>query len=546
MRSPRLLLVNPRNSTSFWGGEYMMDLVGASHSNAPLSVLTVAALTPDDWQIEIADENVRPVDLDTPCDIVGITAMNVQASRAFVIADAFRRRGRTVVIGGPYATLQPERCAPHADIIVAGEAERTWPQFCRDFARGEHRSSYVETAMIDLAESPVPRYDLIRRTDYATMPLQTSRGCPFNCEFCDIIVMQGRRVRTKPIQNVLAELEALRGVGADTIFFTDDNFVGNLKYARELLTGMIEQNAHTGWAPMITTQATVNLAEKPRVLELMVRAGFTRVFLGVETPRRASLLEAGKRHNTHGDLVARIHKIQEAGLMIWAGMIVGFDNDDVGVFAEQVEFLEAASIPVAMVGMLNAPPKTPLFERLTAEGRIDANADWADNCAWTNIIPKQMTRAQLFGGYADLVEEIYRQENFARRVLGNIARMGNHTMRENAASRLPSSSELHSFWRAFTVFGLTRDPIRRRHFWPNLFRVMLAHPSHAVEAAIHLGMWKHYETYVPELVAKLRAAEGVERVRLREDCYHGVAQSLPEVAESDLSASALRLIPATG
>ncbi len=514
----RLLLVNPAHGTTFWGFEYAMDLAGGAYSNAPLAILTVAALTPDDWDVAIADENVRPLDLDAPCDVVGITAMNAQAIRAFELADAFRERGRTVVMGGPFATLQPERCLPHADVVVVGEAERTWPQFCRDFERGEHRRRYEETEKIDLTQSPVPRYDLVQPHDYASLPIQTTRGCPFDCEFCDIIVMQGRRVRTKTADQVVAEVEAIRRAGGHSIFFSDDNFVGNLKATRELLDALIAHRERTGYAPGYFTQASLNLADRPELLERMTRAGFTRVFLGIESPRQTSLSESGKRQNTHGDLIDRIRTIQRAGLIVWAGMIVGFDHDDEKIFEEQAEFLDEAAIAVAMVGMLNAPPKTRLFARLQQEGRIAPHADWADNCAYTNIVPKQMTRSQLFGGYAELVQEIYRQDNYARRLVRAIERMG-EAVPGTASARTPSMAELRDLWRAVRTFTFTADPVRRRHFVPNLLRLARARPSRIVEGAIHLGLWKHFERYVPELVERLHQAERAERLREREESY---------------------------
>lgn len=526
MSAKRLLLVNPANGPSFWGFDYAMDLLGRSYSNAPLSLLTVAALTPPGWDVRLVDENVEPLDLDMPCDVVGISAMNVQAARAFVIADAFRRRGRTVVIGGPFATLQPDRCAPHADVIVVGEAERTWPTFCRDFERGEHQPRYVETEAVDLAQSPVPRYDLLRPRAYASLPVQTSRGCPFSCEFCDIIVMLGRRVRTKRPEQVVAEFEAIRRAGGHSIFFTDDNFIGSPPRTRQLLSALIAERRRSGFAPLLFTQASVNLAEQPELLAAMVEAGFTRVFLGVETPRQESLLEADKRQNARGDLVARIHAIQRAGLMVWAGMIVGFDHDDETIFDEQESFLEEAGIPVAMVGMLNAPPRTPLYARLQAEGRIDPGSDWTDNCAWTNIVPRQMSRAQLFRGYRRLVQRLYDPRAYARRVLANIERMGPPAPGV-ASARPPSLADLVDLWRAVRRYTFSMESARRGHFVPNLIRVLAMQPRRVVEGAIHLGLWQHFGAWVPELSAALEHAEAAERVKERERAWRTAQGEAP-------------------
>lgn len=512
MTPVRLLLINPAAGSSFWGLEYALDLLGRSYSNAPLPLLTVAALTPLEWRVRLVDENVEPVDLDEPCDVVGITAMNVQAARAFALADAFRRRGRTVALGGPLATLEPERCAPHADVLFVGEAERTWPRFCRDFSRQDHRSRYQETEPVDLAQSPVPRYDLLRRAAYASLSVQASRGCPFSCDFCDIVVMQGRRVSTKPPDRVLAEVEAVRRVGGDSIFFTDDNFMGSPRNALALVTALAAHRRATGFAPRYFTQASLDLAEQPALLARMVEAGFTRVFLGIETPRQDSLREVGKRQNLRGDLLGRVATIQRAGLMIWAGMIVGFDHDDPSVFEEQARFLDEAGIAVAMVGMLNAPPRTALWVRLVAEGRLDPDADWTDNCSFTNVIPRGMSRAELFSGFAGLVRQLYAPENYARRVLRNVERMDPAC---GGGARFPSAADLRAMGRATRTFVFSRDGARRRHFLPNLLRSAWRNPSRVVEAAIHLGLWRHFEVYVPELAAGLQRAEQVERVRDR-------------------------------
>lgn len=504
MKRTRLLLVNPAHSVSYWGFEYSVRLLGKRYSNAPLSLITIAAMCPDDWDVTVADENVEPIDLDTPCDLVGITAMNVQAARAFELAAAFRRRGRKVVIGGPFATIQPERCQPHFDVVFVGEAERTWPAFCSQLARGSHLRRYDQAANVDLAESPVPRYDLLRPGAYASIPIQATRGCPFACEFCDIIVMQGRKVRKKPVENVLRELDAAESPGQGSIFFVDDNFIGDPSYAGALLGAIAARNRRVGRSPVLFTQASVNLADKPDLLRRMVAAGFTRVFLGVESPRQASLREAHKGQNLRGDLVQRIHTIQRAGLITWAGMVVGFDHDDPAIFDEQAAFLERAGVAVAMVSMLNAPPKTPLFDRLAREGRIHPEADWADNCAWTNIVPRGMTRADLFRGYSRLVERLYRQESYAKRLLDNVERM------DDPVPDLPppgrGTPDLGALVQALRTFVWTRSAERRRHFFPNLFRVALRKPERLREVGIHLGLWHHFERYVPDLLRRVEAA----------------------------------------
>ncbi len=540
MRPVRLLLINPANGPSFWGFDYACDILGRRYSNAPLGLMTVAALCPPTWEVKIVDENVEPLDLDEPCDLVGLTAMNIQAGRAFALADAFRRRGRTVLLGGPFATLQPERCVAHADVLFVGEAERTLPRFCREFEDGQHAARYEEKDAVDPALSPTPRYDLLRRRAYAALPLQASRGCPFSCEFCDVIAMQGRRPRVKRVEQVLTEVEAAHRAGADSIFFTDDNFIGNLKHTRELLEGLARHRRETGIAPTLFTQASVNMADHPELVALAVKAGFSRLFLGIETPRRASLSETGKRQNLHGDLLERIASLQRAGILIWAGMIVGFDNDDVAVFEEQARFLDQAGIAVAMVGMLNAPPTTPLYARLAAEGRIATSVDWTDNCVSSNVVPKSMSRAELHEGYAWLITELYKPENYARRVLTGVERMG-PAHYESGQRRMLSFSQIQDLLRALRTFSLSADPVRRSHFLPNLLKVVSSNPSRFAEAASHLGMWRHFEIYVPQLVAQVQAAGARERVRDRERAFAQARLGAAEVWD-DRKGSAAPLI----
>ena len=504
----RLLLISPTYGATFWGLDYAVGLAGASTTIAPLALATVAALAPKDWDIRLVDENVEPVDLDEPCDLVGITAMNVQSARAFELAAAFRKRGRTVVIGGPFATLQPERCAPHADVLIVGEAERIWPQFCSEYVNGEHKARYVEESQLDLALSPTPRYELFKRGAYTALPIQTTRGCPFGCEFCDIIIMQGRNVRAKPTAQVLAEFDAIGRAGGRSVFVTDDNFIGRPNGAKALLAAITAHSARTGYAPPLFTQASVNLSEDPDLLRAMVAAGFTRVFIGIESPRQSSLREAGKRQNVRGDLLEQIHTIQRAGLMVWAGMIVGFDHDDDAIFEEQATFLDEAAVSVAMIGMLNAPPRTPLHARLAKDGRIHPTADWADNCAWTNIVPLSMSRARLFEGYAELLEHVYTLERYASRVLTNLARMAPEVERQQGA-RLPALRDLRDFGRAF--LGYTDSLANLAYFGPNVARVLLQSPRHLVEGTIHLSLWRHFDRYVPEVSARIRAAATLER-----------------------------------
>jgi radical SAM superfamily enzyme YgiQ (UPF0313 family) len=359
------------------------------------------------------DENIESIDFDAlrRFDVVGVTGMIVQKKRQREILLALRERKIFTAVGGAYASVHPAFYEGLCDVLFLGEAEETWPEFLEAFASGRPwKPVYQQAERTDMTRVPKPRYDLLKVGRYASSSLQFSRGCPFQCEFCDIIVTFGRRPRTKRPEQVIEELDDMRRAGFYSCFIVDDNFIGNKKAAKELLRLIVAWQEKHGYPLRLSTEASVNLADDAELLDLLYAANFRHVFLGIETPREASLRETKKFQNVRGDsLAAKLERIQRAGLDIHAGFIVGFDNDDEKIFEDQYRFIQDNGVLLAMVGMLQAVPTTPLHDRLGKEGRL---VESDDNL---NFVPKQMSREQLRTGYWDLVKRLYTPEAFLDR-----------------------------------------------------------------------------------------------------------------------------------
>src|SRR5512134_1017816 len=463
----RLLLINPALPESFWSFRWALESVlgGKRSLNPPLGLATLAALCPSDWQVTIVDENVEPLPLKPEADLIGIGGMGVQTPRQKQLLRFYRDAGYRVAAGGSYASLCPEEYREIADHVVAGEAEYIWPRFCADFEAGSAQALYRETGHVRLEDSPVPRFDLLKLERYATATLQLSRGCPYRCEFCDIIVMFGRKPRYKEPAQIGRELDALRRQGARKVFFVDDNFIGNKARAKETLRYLASYQERHGRALRFGTEASLNLADDPELLELFRAAGFEWAFLGIETPDAETLRDAAKTQNTGGDMLAAVRRIYAAGVDILAGFIVGFDRDTPKSFEQQRRFIERSGIMVAMVGLLTALPKTPLFERLKREGRLIEGAPHGDNTrARSNIVPKNMTAEQMSSGYKRLYAELLSDRAIARRIRNKLAHFG-----------IPPSTRKESFGEGAAILlrllwrGIARGgPARAWHFLRSL------------------------------------------------------------------------------
>jgi radical SAM superfamily enzyme YgiQ (UPF0313 family) len=412
-----IVLINPRFEVSFWGMEHALPFMG-KRANLPVACLPLlAALTPEPHTITLIDENVEAINWERcqRADIVGVTGMSVQRFRMREILAELKQRGCFTVVGGPWVTVQEDYFDGLADAIFIGEAEETWPRFLSEWERGEHAYRYEQAQKTDMSKVPVPRFDLLKMRHYAFGSLQFSRGCPFQCEFCDIIVTFGRRPRIKTSAQVLAELEAIRKTGVSIVFIVDDNLIGNKRAIKEVLKEMIAWQRRHGYPLTLFTEASIDLADDRELLELMVEANFLSVFIGIESPKEESLRESKKYQNVRagGTLVEKVHRIQDAGIEVWCGMIMGFDNDDATIFEAQRRFIKESRITLAMMGMLHAIPKTPLYDRLLAEGRLDL----CDEPEYgTNIVPLQIGREELREGYLKVVADLYRPDAYFERV----------------------------------------------------------------------------------------------------------------------------------
>ena len=415
----RLLLINPRFPESFWSLKWSVDnlLPNTRAINPPLGLATLAALCPEGWEVEIIDENVESIPLDPQADIIGICGMGAQFKRQRELLNFYRSQGHYVVAGGSYASLCPEKYASLADTVVAGEAEYIWKDFCRDFESGRPKGLYHETGVVSLADSPVPRFDLLRLSQYRSVSLQFSRGCPFRCEFCDIIVMFGRRPRTKPLEQVGRELDMLRAHGVRSAFFVDDNLIGDKPAAKNLLRFLRDYQREHDYRFRFGTEASLNLAQDDELLELFRDANIEWVFLGIESPDVESLKETKKYQNIRQDILSSVRHIYAYGVEVLGGFIVGFDNDTVTTFDRQYDLIMQSGIQAAMIGLLTALPKTPLYERLEKEGRLIPNASDSDNTRLgTNILPKRMEYDEMITAYTVLYQRLLGDRAIATRI----------------------------------------------------------------------------------------------------------------------------------
>ncbi len=460
----------------------------------------MAGLTPAPHEVVLCDENVEHVDFDTDADIVGLTGYVVHKRRILELADAFRRRGKRVVAGGPFATLCPEELRGRVDVIFVGEAEYTWPEFLRDHEAGRARAEYHQDDKPSMLDSPLPRFDLLKVDRYRSMTIQFARGCPFNCEFCDIIVMYGRRPRTKSVSQVLAEVEAIHRLGVANIFVVDDNFIGNKKEAKALLRALAEWQEARRYPIEFMTEVSLNVAQDDELLALMKRAHFTTIFVGIESPRKASLAESNKSQNMREDIVAAVHRIQAAGIEVMAGMIVGFDSDDPSIFEEQFRFIQQARIPISMTGMLNAMPRTPLHARLKTAGRLIAESV-GDQFVFTNIVPAGMSRRELYEGYRTLLRRLYGYRNYRRRAMALILNRGG--LRE---SRLVAGRDDLAVFRRILWTCLLRASPRRAWLTLAMCLETACRRPRALRQALTLAlMHKHLYEYVRDTSRRLEA-----------------------------------------
>jgi len=461
----KVLFVYPEFPDTYWSFRHALKFEGRRSAFPPLGLLTVSAMLPKEWERRLVDMNVRRLkeaDIEW-ADIVFASAMIVQKDSLERVVEMCKARGKRVVVGGPYVSTSAEHL-PDADHIFVGEAETTLPEFLRDLERGEARRVYQATEKPALALAPAPDFRLADAKRYSAMSVQYSRGCPFSCEFCDIIEIYGRVPRTKSNQQMLSELDALRTTGwRGTVFIVDDNFIGNKKNVKRLLPDLAAWQERNGRPFEFLTEASVNLADDEGLLELMRRANFRRVFLGIETPVVESLKEAQKGQNTRGDMLDSVKKIQSYGMEVMAGFIVGFDSDPEDIFERQINFIRESAIPLAMVGLLTALPDTQLWRRLKKEGRLIAESSGENTNCELNFVTK-MDAARLVEGYKAIMRTVYNSREYYQRALECLRRVpqdgpapNKHTVLSGtlAVARIAVKlgvldRERREFWRFFT------------------------------------------------------------------------------------------------
>ena len=416
----KILLVYPNYPETFWSFKYALKFIGKKATHPPLGLLTVAALLPQEWEKKLVDMNVttlRDADLEW-ADYVFISAMSIQTEPVKRVIERCKKSGVKIVAGGPLFTTGYEEFAG-VDHFVLNEAEITLPPFLEDLQQGCAQHLYTSQELSDIDKTPIPLWELIDMKKYAIMSIQYSRGCPYHCEFCDIPFLYGNKVRIKSKDCIVAELDSLHAHGwRGSVFFVDDNFIGNTrKLKKEFLPALIEWMGSKRYPFVFNTEASIDLADDEELMHLMVQAGFTAVFVGIETPNEASLAECNKIQNKNRDLIASVKKIQGFGLFVTGGFIIGFDNDPPSIFERLSTFIQESGIVSAMVGLLNAPRGSKLYERLLKEGRIVQNVT-GDNTDFTiNFIPR-MDYETLIRGYGRVINSIYSSEPYYQRMKG--------------------------------------------------------------------------------------------------------------------------------
>ncbi len=412
-----ILLIYPEFPDTFWSFKHALKLAHKRASSPPLGLLTVAAMLPQGWKQRLLDLNVAKLtakSLDW-ADAVFISAMLVQREAARRLIAQCKAAGVRIIAGGPLFTSEHEQFA-EVDHFVLNEGELTLPLFLSDFARGQAKRVYTTAKFADIQKSPVPLWHLLDMRRYAAMSLQYSRGCPFQCDFCNVTTLFGHQPRTKSTKQVLAELDGLYAQGwRGSVFFVDDNFIGNKKQLKmELLPALIDWQKTRGGIAFYT-EASINLADDQSLVEMMVAAGFDTVFIGIETPNELGHAELGKHQNQNRNLVEDVKYLQRAGLQVQGGFIVGFDSDTPAIFQSQIDFIQSSGIVTAMVGLLQALPGTRLYERMQQEGRL-ISASTGDNVSVaTNIMPI-MSLETLQEGYKRILRTIYSPQSYYQRV----------------------------------------------------------------------------------------------------------------------------------
>jgi radical SAM superfamily enzyme YgiQ (UPF0313 family) len=489
-----VLFVYAEYPDTFWSFKYVLKFVAKKAAFPPLGLLTVGAMLPEKWQKKLVDLNVESLEDEhlAWADMVFLSAMIVQKKSAQEIINRCKAHGKKVVAGGPAFTTQHEEFTG-VDHFVLNEAEITLPLFLDDFEKGRLRKMYTSSVRPDIAATPIPLWSLVNIHDYATLAIQYSRGCPYNCEFCDIVIMNGRKPRTKTPVQMNREFQALHDAGwRKSVFIVDDNFIGNRQAVKKMLPELVEWQKEHKYPFTLLTEASTDLANDEDLMQMMSSANFFKVFLGLETPDNDSLKECGKYQNSSRNLVEAVHTIHRHGMQVMGGFIVGFDNDTESIFESQITFIQQIGVVTAMVGVLTALPQTRLWHRLKTEGRLLSGATGENTDGVLNFMPK-MGIETLHDGYKKILSTIYSHKCYYQRINTFIE---NYT--PTVISKLQKQDIIAFLKSAWRIGIISRA---RFHYWKLLiktfFKKRMALPI-AVELAIY-GL--HYEKITKRICA---------------------------------------------
>jgi len=497
----KVLLVYPEFPDTFWSFKHALQFVRKSSSNPPLGLLTIAAMSPAGWEKRLVDMNVTQLSDDDIewADMVFISAMDIQRKSTHEVARRIRPAGKLIVGGGPIF-IGEWQDFPEIDHFVLNEGEITFPMFLKDLESGTLKKTYSTQQYADITRTPVPMWELLDMKRYDSMAIQFSRGCPFGCEFCNITAMLGHVPRLKTSKQIIAELDAIYDQGwRRNVFFVDDNFIGNKKALKEdVLPALIAWRKGKIGMNFIT-EASINLADDPELMKLMTDAGFISVFVGIETPDELSLTECHKSQNKGRSLLENVKNLQRNGLQVMGGFIVGFDADTPSIFQRQIDFIQNSGIVTAMVGLLQAPFGTPLYERLKKEGRINTEMTGDNTDGSTNIIPK-MDITVLKDGYKTILKKIYSAEGFYARVKTFLSNYN-----PVSAPVTMEMQEVLALFRTIWKIGILSP--ERKYYWDLFFWTLIHEPKKLPLAITFTVYWYHFKR-----VSEMHALEGVSAI----------------------------------